>query len=102
MAADGLIDGEIQDLSLGGAYIRCLEMPNSKDELHMVITARGRLISITGEMVWSDVNESNGKTRLRGIGVRFRKVFNGDRRFLLDVIGKQQKNIFGGWLPRKF
>ena len=101
MAADGLVDGEIQDLSLGGAFIRCSAMPNNEHNFHMVISARGRLISITGEMVWSDVNESNDKNRLRGMGVRFRKVFNGDRRVLLDVIGKQQKNIFSAWLPKK-
>lgn len=101
MATDGLVDGEIQDLSLGGAFIRCPVMPHNKENLHMVISAKGRLISISGEMVWSDVNESNGEPRLCGIGVRFRKVFNGDRQFLQDVMGRHQKNIFGGWLPRK-
>ena len=48
MAGDDLVDSEIEDLSLGGAFIRCSMMPNGKDNFHMVISAQGRLISITG------------------------------------------------------
>lgn len=55
MAGDDLVDGEIEDLSLGGAFIRCSVMPNGKDNFHMVISAQGRLISITGEVAWKDV-----------------------------------------------
>ena len=100
-AGDDLVDGEIEDLSLGGAFIRFSAMPKLKEVFQMVISAKGRLISITAEMVWSDVHKSNDKTTLTGMGVRFRKIFNDDRRFLLDMIAKQQKNIFVSWLPRK-
>ena len=98
---DDLVDGEIQDLSLGGAFIHFSAMPKLKEVFQMVISAKGRLISINAEMVWSDVHASNDKNSLAGMGVRFRKIFNGDRRFLLDVIAKNQKNIFVAWLPRK-
>ena len=101
MAAEDLVDGEILDLSLGGAFIRCSTTPDVHDKVYIVISAKGRLISITGEVVWSDVNEFNSKTALGGMGVRFEKILNGDRRFLLDIIGKRQRNIFGAWLPRK-
>ena len=100
-AGDDLVDGEIQDISLGGAFIRFSDMPRLKEVFQMVISAKGRLISITAEKVWSDVHKLNGKTKLAGLGVRFRKVFNGDRRFLLDVIAKNQRSIFVAWLPRK-
>ena len=101
MAAEDLIDGEILDLSLGGAFIRCSVTPNVKDRVYIVISAKGRLISITGEVVWSDGNMFNSKTALGGMGVCFKKILNGDRRFLLDVIGKHQKNILGAWLLRR-
>ena len=100
-AGDDLVDGEIQDLSLGGAFIRFSAMPKLKEVFQMVISAKGRLISIKAEMVWSYVHKSNDKTTLTGMGVRFRKIFSDDRRFLLDMIAKQQKNIFVSWLPRK-
>lgn len=100
-AGDDLVDGEIQDLSLGGAFIRFSAMPKLKEVFQMVISAKGRLISITAELVWSDLHQSNGKTTFAGMGVRFRKIFNRDRRFLLDMIAKNQKSIFVAWLPRK-
>jgi hypothetical protein len=101
MAGDDLVDGEIQDLSLGGAFIRCSAMPNDKDNFHMVISAKGRLISLIGEMVWKDVHTFKNKTTLRGMGIRFRQLLIGDRQFLRDVIAKHQRNKFLAWLPRK-
>ncbi len=102
MAGKDLIDAEIEDLSLGGAFIRCSVMPNGKDNFHMVISAEGRLISVTGEIVWKDVQKLNNQTRFRGMGVRFRQLLIGDRQFLRDVIAKHHRNKFLAWLPRKF
>jgi c-di-GMP-binding flagellar brake protein YcgR len=100
MAGNGLLNGEIRDLSMGGAFIRCQEMLNSKDKFHMVISAKGRLMSIIGEVVWQDVNKINNKTTMRGMGVQFRQVFSGDRRFLREVIASHHSNKLTAWLPR--
>jgi hypothetical protein len=101
MAGDDLIDGEIEDLSLGGAFIRCSAMPNGSDNLYLVISAKGRLISLTGEIVWTDVQKFNNKTTFRGMGVRFRQILFGDRQFLRDVISKHHKNKLVTWLPKR-
>jgi len=100
MAGNGLVNGEIRDLSLGGAFIRCPEMLNTKDKFHMVISAKGRLMSIIGEVVWEDVKKINNKTTLRGMGVRFTQIFSGDRRFLREVIASHHRNKLTAWLPR--
>jgi hypothetical protein len=102
MAGNDLVDGEIQDLSLGGAFIRCSLMPNGKDNFHMVISAEGRLISLTGEVVWKDVQKLNNQTRFREMGVRFRQLLIGNRQFLRYVIAKHRRNKFLAWLPKKF
>ena len=102
IAGKDLIDAEIEDLSLGGAFIRCSVMLNGKDNFHMVISAQGRLISVTGEVVWKDVQKLNNQTRFRGMGVRFRQLLIGDRQFIRDVIAKHHRNKFLAWLPRKF
>jgi len=86
IAGESLVDGEIQDISLGGAFIRCPTMPNPKDSFHMVITSKGRLISIIAEVVWSDGLKFKGKAALSGIGVRFRRLLHGDRRFLANMV----------------
>ena len=101
MVENNLVDGEIEDLSLGGAFIRCSALPNGKDTFHMVISAKGRLISLTGEMVWKDVQKLNNQTTFRGMGVRFQQLLIGDRQFLRDVIAKHHKNKFTAWLPKR-
>ena len=100
MAENGLVNGEIQDLSLGGAFIRFPEMANTEDKFHMVISAKGRLMSIIGEVVWQDVNKIHNETTLRGIGVQFKQIFSGDRRFLREVIASHHSYKLNAWLPR--
>ena len=94
MTGNSLMDGEIQDLSMGGAFIHCLEMPNPSDNFSMVITAEGRFISVTAAVVWTGTQRSSSKNVLGGIGVRFKQIFINDQRFLKDVITKHyKKNI---------
>ena len=92
MTGNRLVDGEIQDLSMGGAFIQCLEVPNPKDNFSMVITTGGRLISVTAAVVWSGTQKFSNKNVLGGIGVRFKQMFTADRRFLEDVIANHYKN----------
>jgi len=100
MAGNGLLNGEIRDLSMGGAFIRCREIFNTKEKFHMVITAEGRLMSILGEVVWQDVKNINNKTTVRGMGVQFRHIFSGDRQFLRELIASHTSNKLTAWLPR--
>jgi len=88
ITGESLVDGAIQDISLGGAFIRCPTMPNPKDSFHMVITSKGRLISIIAEVVWSDGHKFKSKAALGGIGVRFRQLLHGDRRFLANMVAE--------------
>ena len=91
MAGDRLVDGQIQDLSLGGAFIQCSEMPNPGDNFSMVITAKGRLISVIAGVVWTGTQKLNNKNVLGGIGVRFKQILTDDRSFLRDVIASHYK-----------
>ena len=100
MAGNGLVKGEIQDLSLAGAFICCPEMANTKDEFHMVISTKGRLMSIIGEVVWQEVNKMNAKTALPGMDVHSKQILNGDHRFLTEVIVSHRNNSLTAWLPR--
>ncbi len=88
IAGGSLVDGEIQDISLGGAFIRCPTMPNPKDGFHMVITSKGRLISIIAEVVWSGGHKFKSQAALSGIGVRFRRLLHGDRRFIANMVAE--------------
>ena len=101
MTGNSLIDGEIQDLSTGGAFIHCLEMPIPSDNFSMVITAEGRLVSVTAAVVWTGTQRFSNKNVLGGIGVRFKQIFTDDRRFLKDVIANHYKNKISRMIFKK-
>ena len=98
-AGNGLVKGEIRDLSLGGAFIRCPDITNTKAEFQMVISTRGRLMSIIGEVVWQEANKNRHKTTFPGMGVRFKQILNGDRRFLREIIASHYSNRLTAWFP---
>ena len=100
MVGDDLVNGDIRDLSLGGAFVRCPEVAKSKDKFHMVISAKARLISTIGEVVWQEVNKMNAKTALPGMDVHSKQILNGDHRFLTEVIVSHRNNSLTAWLPR--
>ena len=88
---DGFLDGQTQNLSGGGAFIRCPEVPDFDDAFGVVMTARCRLILVTAETVWSDVHSVNDETVFHGIGVHFKRIFNDDRLFLHGVIARHRQ-----------
>ena len=85
---NGLVDGKTENLSLGGAFIRFPERPNVNHSLSMVITAKGRLISLTAEVVWSETQGRDDKSKFCKMGVRFTKIMISDRQFLSKMISK--------------
>ncbi len=86
---NGLVDGRTKNLSLGGAFVRCPDMPHLEDNFRLVLTAKERLILVNAEVVWSDGNRSNGKSSFQGMGIRFTKISINDRAFLSGVISAQ-------------
>jgi hypothetical protein len=86
LASSTLIDGETQNLSLGGALIHCSEQPDPDHNFRMVIEpSKGRFLLVTGEVVWSDTYNFDDKAVLPRMGVRFLKIFD-NRKFLFSVI----------------
>jgi hypothetical protein len=102
MAAENLlVDGTIQDLGLGGAFVHCLEMPIPRDNFRMIITAEGRLISVSAEVVWTGTHRLNNKTLVAGMGVRFRQILNADRMILGNVIARRYRKRISRMAARK-
>ena len=82
----GLADGQTQNVSLGGAFIRCQEKINLEDRFRLVMTTKDRLILVHAEVVWSNGHKSEGKSAYHEIGVRFTNISGNDRTFLSGVI----------------
>ena len=82
LTPNGLVDGKTENLGLGGTFIRLSGQLKSDHNLPVVITVKGRFISCTAQVVWSDIPGSAGQNRASGIGVRFTKMMLNDRSFL--------------------
>ena len=83
---DGLVDGQTQNLSLGGALIRCPKTPNLKENFRLVMTANARLILVTAEVAWTNFSNFAAKPKFGAMGIRFTSMSSDDRRFLKDLI----------------
>jgi hypothetical protein len=78
----GLVDGKTENLSLGGGFIRLSNELNSSHNLPVVLNAKGRFISCTAQIVWSDERNLSDQRKFLGIGVRFTRIMLHDREFL--------------------
>ena len=79
---NGLVDGKIENLSLSGSFIRLSGQLDSNHNLPMVLDVKGRFISCTAQVVWTDSHDLSDKSKSLGIGVRFTRMMLHDREFL--------------------
>ena len=84
--SNGLVDGQTQNVSLGGAFIRCSEKPDLEDSFRLVMSSKDRLVLVIAEIVWSNGRKSEGKSAHHEMGIRFTKLSGNDRTFLSGVI----------------
>ncbi|MBW2625422.1 MAG: PilZ domain-containing protein, partial [Deltaproteobacteria bacterium] len=84
--SNGLVDGQTQNVSLGGAFIRCPQKPDLDDNFRLVMSTKDRLVLVNAEIVWSNGRKSEGKSAYHEMGIRFTKISGNDRTFLSGVI----------------
>jgi hypothetical protein len=84
--AEGLVDGQTQNVSSSGAFICCARVPTLDETFRLVIAVRERLIPVSAKLVWSEVQDANGRRLFRGMGIRFTDIISGDRLFLRSLI----------------
>ena len=82
-----LREGETQNLSIDGAFIRYSELPDLSEEFEIVFKPpEQRSIVVIAEKIWSANFNFNSQTVFSGMGVRFIKVFDDDRELLDKLI----------------
>ena len=84
--SNGLVDGYTQNVSLGGAFIRCPQKPDLEDNFRLVMSTKDRLVLVNAEIVWTNGHKSEGKSAYHEMGIRFTKISGNDRTFLSGVI----------------
>ncbi|UCG12479.1 MAG: PilZ domain-containing protein [Deltaproteobacteria bacterium] len=70
------LTGAIEDVSLGGAFIRCRNPLKLNDVFAMVINVPDvdSPIEIIAEVIWSNIHGSDDRIKPRGMGVKFKDI----------------------------
>jgi hypothetical protein len=83
VTANGSIEGEIINISVGGAFIRYSEEADLNGDLQIVLKpSQQRSIPVTGRKVWSGNFNIDGKSVFSGVGIRFTEILHEDREFI--------------------
>ena len=92
LTAQGPIHGEVTNISLGGAFVHCLEEPDSKEPFRMVITVPDsrQFLRATARVARCVIYNPDDAEELPGIGVRFVEISEKDRQYIHEVVAKAQ------------
>jgi uncharacterized protein (TIGR02266 family) len=84
----GVINTETLDISLEGAFVRCLDPLKPEEPFKMVINIPNsdRRLAIDSEVVWVNVHGPDHSVTPRGMGVQFTQLSSNDRQFLNRMI----------------
>ena len=92
----GSLEGEVKDISVGGACILCPEEPIAGESISILLTPPDqRSISVIGEKVWSDFFEIHYGTAF-GMGVQFTHISPEDRQLIADLVEKKRSEYLAG------
>jgi len=82
----GPIEGRVLNISLTGALIRCLELPNPVEALNLGIEIweHCHVMFATAEMVRLDVRDYDSNLHTYFLGVHFKEIAEEDLRFLVS------------------
>ena len=86
--AHRLIDGIIDNISLGGAFIRCLELPRLHESavLNIKISEHRYSITAPAEIVRFEDLDSDDQSLYYGLGVKLKEVSRKDSVLLTNAI----------------
>jgi hypothetical protein len=93
---NGSLEGEVKDISVGGACILFPEKPIAGESISIVFKPPGqRSIPVIGEKVWSDSFDIHYGTAF-GMGIQFIHVSTEGRQYIADLVEKKKSEYLPG------
>ena len=87
-----LLVGEIKDISVSGALIRCKELPSPEETIKLSIGLSDPFyVSATVENVRSNIDDSHGSSISYELAVRFTEMHEDGRKLLYNAIEKETR-----------
>jgi hypothetical protein len=84
---EGLIEGETRNITPEGVFIHSQERLVENHQYQLIVRLpKHQPIVVRGRLIWSNLDEYDDNSLLRGMGFSFVKVSEGDRRYLEKVI----------------
>ncbi|MGB7030831.1 MAG: PilZ domain-containing protein, partial [Syntrophobacteria bacterium] len=95
ITSQGLFDGEIKNISKGGALIQCRDLPEVDKSLELSINIPDHLLSVsaTVEKVRLNIDESDISLPTYDLAVRFSGIDIDQRTQLYDAIEEQVYSV---------
>ena len=85
-----LLVGEIKDISVSGALIRCEELPSPEETIEISIELSDLFyVSATVEYIRFNVDDSHGESIAYELAVRFKEMPEDERRILHNAIEQE-------------
>ena len=75
-AAKGLKRGETEDISLGGAFIRCEKPPRENEKVLLTFQDHSSNTLVLAQVVWTNYESQGSGDKPTGMGVQFLQFFN--------------------------
>jgi hypothetical protein len=87
-----VIAGEIKDISVSGALIRCEELPSPEETIEISIELSDLFyVSATVENIRFNVDDSHGDSLAYELAVRFKEMTEDGRRMLYNAIEQESR-----------
>ena len=92
LTAKGPIEGEVKNISLGGAFVHCQEQPESNETFRIIIKVphSRQFLRVSARIARSNIYNPEGTDEPIGIGVRFVEISEDDRQYIRQVVAEQQ------------
>ena len=89
----GIMVGQIIDISLGGVFICCRKPLEVEEvlEIDFRVSPQGPHVKATGEVVRSNVHCLDGETVCHGMGVQFTELSHEGRQIISDLVENQSQ-----------
>ena len=86
VTVNGSIEGEVRNISLGGAFIQLSKEGDFSGDLQIHLQpSEQRSISVTGKKAWAGNFNIDGKSVFSSVGVRFTEISFEDREFISSL-----------------
>jgi PilZ domain len=91
LTASGPIEGEVRNISPGGAFISCSDQPGLHETFRLVIKVpfERQYLLAKGRVARSNLYDPDDRSVARGVAVRFTEISAGDRELLNRIVAGQ-------------